>query len=162
MGLVQTNWHLGDLELPDDTDPMAEIAQLKSGEAIDLIRDEEAVEAEFQATLRREAGIFNFDGTTCKLKWKASHRIAGGSGPSCFTCRHYRGDATGEANDSRAAVCRIGREQEGLVAELEAIRCKGQLDTAVIEAVERDVDLCTAMAAESDVDSATELAEALL
>jgi hypothetical protein len=123
MSSVKTNWHLGDLELPDDSDPMAEIAELKSGDPIDLSQSVAQLEADLQRTLRRESRVFNtFNGLECRLKWAKSHKLQGGSKNSCFTCPHYRGDARGEENDGRALICRIGREQEGLVIELDMLK----------------------------------------
>jgi hypothetical protein len=162
MPRVQTNWHLGDLSLPDDTDPMGEIAELQSGSVIDLSRDVAALEEDLAATLRRESRVFNRSGFECRLKWAKSHKLMGGAKHSCFTCPHYRGDLRGEQNDDRAVICRIGREQEGLTTELEILRRKDELDGDFLAAVEHDMDLCAELAAASEIDSAAELAEASL
>jgi hypothetical protein len=163
MSSVKTNWHLGDLELPDDSDPMAEIAELKSGDPIDLSQSVAQLEADLQRTLRRESRVFNtFNGLECRLKWAKSHKLQGGSKNSCFTCPHYRGDARGEENDGRALICRIGREQEGLVIELDMLRRGDQLDGDFIAAVELDIDRSMELAEASAIDSAAELAEATL
>jgi hypothetical protein len=151
MPRVQTNWHLGDLSLPDDTDPMGEIAELQSGSVIDLSRDVAALEEDLAATLRRESRVFNRSGFECRLKWAKSHKLMGGAKHSCFTCPHYRG-----------VICRIGREQEGLTTELEILRRKDELDGDFLAAVEHDMDLCAELAAASEIDSAAELAEASL
>lgn len=159
MGQVSTNWHLGDMGVPDDADPMAEITELQSlAKPIDLsTTDKDEAVAELSKLLDREGRYVTYSTgvEACDLKWAPDHLLMGGTGRACATCpaaiENWRENPQG-------LMCRLGREQERAVGKLMAIERAEQdamaealgLDAAWLANVEH-------VAAEAD-----ELAEAVL
>lgn len=136
---TQTNWHLDALVLPEG-DPMAEIDQLKSeAERIELMRTEDEVLAEFTAAVKREAGLADYGGVECDIKFAAMGR------PPCYECPHYV-DIT-RTDNPLGLVCQVGRRQVDLLDELEAIRAPARLDNELAAAFEREQAACEELAA---------------
>lgn len=113
---------------------------------INLTSDEATLSAELSASLATEVRYAATFGSECELKWKREHRLNGGARLSCFTCPHYTDD---ELHDL-APICVLGRQQETITAQLEALAGHGSLDDELAEAFERHAD------------AAEELAEAML
>lgn len=140
---VRANWHLGDLELPSEGNvvPIDAIAK-----PIDLSGSEAELSAELRALVYKEGDFSKLFGDECEIKWSQDHRIMGGTRRSCFTCPHFTEDDLNPMTN----ICRIGRQQENVLAQLAAIRDHGDMDDELIEAYERDAA------------AAAELAEAVL
>lgn len=147
------DWHLGDLGLPDDTDPLQEIAQLQSeGELIDLAATEEDLIARLDALMDREGRFAQYavddDGVSpllCNLKHSDQHVLTEKGGAlSCFNCPHY----TAEPGSAKALICSIGREQETILEQYRAIALADSLEDELIRAyaseLEHDAELAEA------------------
>lgn len=135
---TQTNWHLEALVLPEG-DPMAEIAQLKSGATVIEIRERDAVLADLAQAVRRENGYAVHADLHCDIKFRDNGRV-----PPCYDCPHFTADFE---NDALALLCRLGRGQVDLIEELDAIRAVEELDALMLTSYERDVAACEELAA---------------
>ena len=128
----QCNWHLDALSLPDAGDPMAEIEQLKSdAKVIDLSGDRATVQDRLGVTIRRESRLAVYAGVECDLKWT----VQGPRGPGddrnpCYECPLYTEDS---ANNAMALLCSLGREQNDLLAQLDAFDAARMLDRQLAE-----------------------------
>jgi hypothetical protein len=122
VGQSRTNWHLGDLGLPDDADPMAEISELQSaGRDIDLnTADKEAVWAEFVHLMDRESRYVTYSTgvEACELKWSDGHVLSGGTELSCGLCPHA---IENWRENPQGLMCKLGRQQEDALGEFRAI-----------------------------------------
>lgn len=127
---TQANWNLGDLRLPEG-DPMQEIAQLKSSaKLIDVDRDVPEIYEEFRVMIERESRLSSLSGVECNLKWTAD----GGRKNPCDDCSH----STTNTEDPLSVLCRLGRRQNALIDEMDAVTAAGRLDDALMAAYEAD------------------------
>lgn len=76
---------------------------------IDLTKDVATLNAELTVLLGSEARIHDEHGVECERKWSEDH-------DGCHLCPYYRGD---EANGWEGVLCRIGRQQDDKLAEIE-------------------------------------------
>ncbi len=143
MAAIKANWHLEDLDLTDE-DPEAGILQLQSGQAVSL-RSSEAVAAEFRETVVLEAGFDAHQYMSCDLKWSVPVEGGGMRNP-CRTCPMRCTDD----RDPDSLLCDLGVRQEDLLDAFLAAKATEGLDEGMMDAFERELD------------SAHELAEALL
>lgn len=144
MGTIRANWHLADLDLPDDdTDAALEIMQLQSTPRIDL-RSSVEIAGEFQATVRREATLAFLFSQECDLKW--SVEADGAMRNPCRTCPMFCNDPA----HPDATLCQLGVQQEDLLDAYVAAKAGEAVDPGMIAAYE------------AVTDAAHELAEALL
>lgn len=143
MSGIQANWGIGDTTLSNSSAAaVRQIRQLQSnGTVIDLTESPDEIQGEL-ARLTAKEGRFEANGLSCDLKWEQGHRLMGGTSLSCFECPNF----TEDPEDPRTVVCRVGRRQESLVDQLQAAVAVETLDEAYIEAVERDIEHCEALA----------------
>lgn len=150
---VRANWHLGDLDLPQDDSSPFDVTEV--GKPIDISATEAQLRAELLASIETEGRMYALflhpqtmeEGyVSCDVKWDLGHRLMGGSRLSCFTCPHYTEDEMAP----RANICALGRQQESTLTHMEALADHGSLDDELAEAFARDAD------------AADELAEAVL
>lgn len=150
MGIVRADWHVDALEqalAKDDTDPMSEIAQLKSdGKIIDLTRSVAEIQADLKDTLNHEGRYAEYAHLECPLKVAPDHVLMGGQGNSCYRCPQY----TEDREYPRSLLCALGRRQEDLCEEMDRAQAPQLLDRALTDAHCRRLD------------AAQELADALL
>jgi hypothetical protein len=151
VGVVRTNWHLDALDLPDDSDPMQQIAELKSHAAvIDLSQDEAMLRAELRGSLGLEAFLYReYDGLCCELKLADSHVVMGGSGLSCYGCALY----TKDPSEVRSLICREGRRQEDILGQLAALTQASRLDHELMAAHEDHLAACDDLVAMCSITS---------
>lgn len=139
---VQANWHLSELG-----DASAELnALLSSAEVIDTSRSITELESELSGLITKEGRYWQNADLSCDLKIQPRHAIMGGSELSCFACPLY----TEDKMEARSLICALGRQQETIVKQMQAIHTAVSLETELASAY-RD-----------DIGSAIELADALL
>lgn len=145
MSGIRANWHLDGLELPEG-DPMQEIEQLKSEATVIRIarRSNGEIAAELSDLLKLE-GEYAASGLACDLKWTTQ----GPLGPSdqrnpCYGCSYYTED---EERHARALLCSLGRRQNDLCDELEALAAGDRLDAELADAHERELAAVEELAA---------------
>lgn len=124
---------------------MAEISELKSNaRVIDLGKDEATLRAELCDSLKLEGFLYReYDGLHCPMKLEESHVVQGGSGLSCYGCAHF----TKDPMEVRSLICREGRHQEDVLAQLAALGEGDRLDGELIAAHERDMAACDELVA---------------
>lgn len=144
MSGVQTNWHLDGLVL-DDSDPMADISELKStAKVIDLAQSEAELTADLQRSVGLETYIFDaYNGLHCRIKADEGHAVWGGGRTSCYGCPHY----TKDPERVQSLICREGRHQEDLLSELSVVGEGDRLDRELASAYERDMAACDELVA---------------
>lgn len=112
---------------------MAAISELKSSaKVIDVERDEAEIFEEFKVLLTRESRLSSLSNLTCDLKWTAD----GGRRNPCDSCEHYQARPT--ADNALAVLCRLGRQQNALIDEMDAVKAAEKLDEALMAAYEAD------------------------
>lgn len=143
MTTIRANWHLGDLDLPDEP-AAAHILALQSMPTLDL-RSSDDIIAAFQATVLKEEGFASVLYQECDLKWSVLSADGSARNP-CRTCPMFCTDK----DDPDSLLCTLGREQEDLLDAYVAAKAMEGLDGEMLAVVERRFD------------AAAELAEALL
>lgn len=142
---VRANWHVGDLDLSDDTDPLREIEQLKSeAPVIDLSKGVAELSAELVETIEREAAYWRSarddDGERplgCSLKWSPQHFLMDEEqGLSCFNCPHHVADP----RSARSLICALGRKQHELVEMIRSYAVAETLDDELVAAFAADIE----------------------
>lgn len=151
MSAPRCNWHIGDLGLPDDTDPLQEIRQLQSSaEVIDLSVTEDDLMEMLDRLIDHEGRYFQNskadDGVSplqCELKWEEHHVIMRPTGSlSCFNCPHYEGDKT----KAMSLVCNLGRQQQNVIEQIRGLRIAESLEMELVAAYERDIEASAELA----------------
>lgn len=125
----------------DGDDPM------QVGVKVDVTGTADEIHAEMAELVNKEGRYATYAGIECGLKWGAGHAIMGGTVLSCYTCPNY----TEYKEGVLGGVCRVGRQQEDLVAMLEAIQRE--------EADSLDAELARHFS--DEIEFGAELAEAL-
>lgn len=122
---TRARWHLADLGLSDDVDPMAHL--LNMAKPIDLSLDRAQLQRRLEALMRMEANVWEKTGVDCDLKFERGH--------SCFACPHYVGDP---AAGPMFTVCRISREQEQIEGQLHQHREIEELEKVALDHLLRE------------------------
>jgi hypothetical protein len=137
--LLQANWHLDALDLPDDPgDPLSRVDRI-----IDLSKPVAELESELRRHLKREGSIALKYDVDCHLKWGDNHVLMGGSELSCFTCPHF----TDDGEEIRSAICWRGRMEEEILGQMDGAVARPALEEALAAAYGRQVDEFEALAA---------------
>lgn len=145
MSAARCNWHIGDLGLPDDTDPLQEISQLQSTAAtIDLTVSEADLFEMLEDLIDHEGRYFLYskdeDGVTplqCELKWTPQHIISSASGSlNCYNCPHHEGDKA----KAKSLICALGRRQQNVVEQIRGLRIADSLEAELVAAYARDIE----------------------
>lgn len=111
MTSVRADWHLGDLDIPRDEGGF-DIVSIADG-VIDLV-DPDELHSRLRSLLDIEAAAWNH-GIRCAKKQDAPD-----SKLACRSCAE--GDVRAADNDlARGLLCRVGREQQGLIERLDRI-----------------------------------------
>lgn len=140
---VKANWHLAELDLPDD-DPMAGISQLQSGRVLDLRKGSDALMEELKDTMRTEARYAQTFDLACEDKWTVdADQMARNP---CVTCPLFTADDL----NPRSLLCALGRRQESVIDSYLTAKTAEGMDGALLARYE------------DSFDAAAELAEALL
>jgi hypothetical protein len=142
---ARCNWHIGDLGLPDDTDPLQEISHLQSTAAvIDLSVDEADLLAMLDRLIDREGRYFMYakadDGVSplqCELKWEPQHVLTRANGSlNCFNCPHYEDNL----DKAMSRICALGREQQNITEQIRGLRIADSLEMELVAAYARDIE----------------------
>lgn len=141
----QCNWHLDSLDVPEASDPMAEIAELKSNaKVIDLSGDRAELTARFNKTMEKEAGYSYYSNLECHLKWtQPGPKYANDRNP-CYDCPYYTED---HFNEARALLCALGREQNDLLDAMYALDALAALDAELARVHDAEIGASVELAA---------------
>lgn len=143
--MARCDWHVGDLDLPDDADPLQDIAVLTAtARVIDLTTTEPELIGELDRLIDREARYFEYakddDGVAplgCELKWSRQHILTSPSGSlNCFNCPHHVGDKA----SAKSLICALGREQHNIVEQIRGIRVADDLEAELVAHYSRDIE----------------------
>lgn len=128
---VRAEWRLAELlgQTSPENDPFAHVV-LSSGLRVDLTGTEDEIFEGLRQSVRLEAGLFN-RGITCELK---------DGGQDCLTCPMYVAD---RAEEARAPLCRLGRDQRVLENRANAMSAEQRL--APVKEMARVGDFCSEM-----------------
>lgn len=150
MSGVRANWHLGDLEIPDDqgTEDM--------GQPINLSRDVAEIDADLRATMDKEARLAQYAGVTCDLKYETTWS-SGARKPPCYTCPKF----TDSEWDKLSVLCALGRRQADLCDEAADAHRAEHVAASAIAVVDTESE-CADLIAAIEAEEAEELAEMVL
>ncbi len=105
---VRAQWRLAELLDTDDGNPFDTVI-LSAGLRVDLTGTEDEMFRGLRRTLELESRLYG-KGITCELK---------DGGQDCLTCPMYAGD---RPEEEREPLCRLGRDQRVIEAQLEGVK----------------------------------------
>lgn len=124
---TRANWNLSSLDLGDEGDPVQDIMAI--AKPIDLSKSVPELHADLQRLAAREGRLSDSHGLECDRKWQPD--------TSCYDCPYYEGhDMT--SDKLKPILCRLGREQEDKLAEIDARRELDETVVVIEQAIERD------------------------
>lgn len=142
---TRCDWHVGDLGLPDDTDPLQEIAQLQSeAQVIDLSLTEGDLIAQLDALVDKESRYFKYakddDGVRplhCELKWSRRHTLTNADATlTCFNCPNFVTDR----DSARSLICNLGRAQCDVAEQIRGLHLAESLEDELVAVYAADIE----------------------
>lgn len=126
---LKAEWRLSELLGVGDAEDPFETVIMSTGLRVDLTGSEEDVFLGLRRSLQLESRLFN-DGVTCALK---------DGGQDCLTCSEYVAD---RAEEPRAPLCRLGRDQRLMEGRIDAIKLERTAPyRELVEEVERFLEV---------------------